>query len=144
MTRRWATTCWATIPPSSDWRSWPRGRLGKEAALFVPSGTMGNLVSLLAHCGRGDEVILGDQAHIYLYEAGGSAAVGSIHPRPLPNRPDGRIDLAAVEAAIRPKRRACAAQQAAGAGKHPQPLQRRGAAGSLHGRGQRAGAWPRG
>ena len=78
------------------------GRLGKEAALFVPSGTMGNLVSLLAHCGRGDEVILGDQAHIYLYEAGGSAAVGSIHPRPLPNRPDGRIDLAAVEAAIRP------------------------------------------
>jgi threonine aldolase len=78
------------------------GRLGKEAALFVPSGTMGNLVSLLVHCGRGDEVILGDQAHIYIYEAGGSAAVGSIHPRPLPNQPNGRIDLAAVEAAIRP------------------------------------------
>ncbi|MEI2690478.1 MAG: low-specificity L-threonine aldolase [Anaerolineae bacterium] len=77
------------------------GRLGKEGALFVPSGTMGNLVSLLVHCGRGDEVILGDQAHIYIYEAGGSAAVGSIHPRPLPNRPDGSIDLDLVETAIR-------------------------------------------
>lgn len=78
------------------------GRLGKEAALFVPSGTMGNLASLLVHCGRGDEVILGDQAHIYVYEAGGSSAVGSIHPRPLPNRPDGSIDLELIEAAIRP------------------------------------------
>ncbi len=77
-------------------------RLGKEAALFVPSGTMGNLVSLLVHCGRGDEVILGDQAHTYVYEAGGSSAVGSIHPRPLPNRPDGTIDLALLEASIRP------------------------------------------
>jgi threonine aldolase len=78
------------------------GRLGKEAALFVPSGTMANLASLLVHCGRGDEVILGDQAHIYVYEAGGSSAVGSIHPRPLPNRPDGSIDLELIEAAIRP------------------------------------------
>lgn len=78
------------------------GRLGKEAALFVPSGTMGNLASLLMHCGRGDEVILGDQAHIYVYEAGGSSAVGSIHPRPLPNRADGTIDLDLIEAAIRP------------------------------------------
>ena len=76
-------------------------RLGKEAGLFVPSGTMGNLVSLLVHCGRGDEVILGDQAHIYVYEQGGSSAVGSIHPRPLPNLPDGTIDLAQMEAAIR-------------------------------------------
>jgi threonine aldolase len=78
------------------------GRLGKEAALFVPSGTMANLASLLVHCSRGDEVILGDQAHIYVYEAGGSSAVGSIHPRPLPNRPDGSIDLELIEAAIRP------------------------------------------
>jgi threonine aldolase len=77
-------------------------RLGKEAALFVPSGTMGNLVSLLVHCGRGEEVILGDQAHTYVYEAGGSSAVGSIHPRPLPNLPDGRIDLTLLEASIRP------------------------------------------
>ncbi len=77
-------------------------RLGKEAALFVASGTMGNLVSLLVHCGRGDEVILGDQAHTYVYEQGGSSALGGIHPRPLPNLPDGRIDLALLEASIRP------------------------------------------
>jgi threonine aldolase len=77
-------------------------RLGKEAALFVPSGTMANLVSLLAHCGRGDEVILGDQSHTYIYEQGGMAAVGSIHPRPLRNKQDGTIDLHEMEAAIRP------------------------------------------
>ncbi len=77
-------------------------RLGKEAGLFVVSGTMGNLVSLLAHCGRGDEVILGDAAHTYIYEQGGIAALGSIHPRVLPNQPDGTLDLADIEAAIRP------------------------------------------
>ncbi len=77
-------------------------RLGKEAALFVASGTMGNLVSLLAQCGRGDEVILGDQAHTFFYEQGGIAALGGIHPRPLPNQPDGMLDLAQIEAAIRP------------------------------------------
>lgn len=77
-------------------------RLGKEAALFVPSGTMANLVSLLSHCGRGDEVILGDQSHSYMYEQGGMAALGSIHPRPLSNEPDGTIALDAIEAAIRP------------------------------------------
>jgi threonine aldolase len=76
-------------------------RLGKEAALFVPSGTMANLVSLLAHCGRGDEVILGDQSHTYIYEQGGMATVGSIHPRPLRNKQDGTIDLHEIEAAIR-------------------------------------------
>jgi threonine aldolase len=75
---------------------------GKEAALFVPSGTMANLVSLLTHCGRGDEIILGDQAHIFYYEQGGCAQVGGIHPRTVPNRPDGTLDLAAVGLAIRP------------------------------------------
>ncbi len=75
--------------------------LGKEAALFVPSGTMGNLASVLTHCGRGDEMILGDQAHIFLYEQGGSAAMGGVHPRTVPNQPDGTLDLAQVEAAIR-------------------------------------------
>jgi threonine aldolase len=78
-------------------------RLGKEAALFVPSGTMANLASLFAHCGRGDEVILGDQSHTYIYEQGGIAVLGSIHPRPLHNEPDGTIDLHAIEAAIRPE-----------------------------------------
>ncbi len=77
-------------------------RMGKEAAIFVASGTMGNLVALLTHCGRGDEVILGDLAHTFLYEAGGSAALGGIHPRPLPNQPDGTLRLEEIEAAIRP------------------------------------------
>ncbi len=76
-------------------------RVGKEAALYVASGSMANLTALLAWCGRGDEVILGDQAHTFLYEAGGSAAVGGIHPRPLPNLPDGRLDPATIEGAIR-------------------------------------------
>ena len=77
-------------------------RLGKEAGLFVPSGTMGNLAAVLTHCGRGDEVILGEQAHTFVYEAGGVAALGGVHPRTVPNQPDGSLRLEAVEAAIRP------------------------------------------
>ncbi len=78
------------------------GRLGKEAGLFVASGTMGNLVCQMTHCGRGDEMILGNQNHIFYYEQGGSAAIGGIHSRTLPNEPDGTLDLKAVEEAIRP------------------------------------------
>ncbi len=77
-------------------------RMGKPAALFVASGTMGNAAALLAHCQRGDEVILGDMAHSFLYEAGGMAALGGINPRPLPNLPDGTIRLDQIEASIRP------------------------------------------
>jgi threonine aldolase len=77
------------------------GLLGKEAAVFVASGTMGNLVSLLAHCGRGEEIILGSLSHTFFFEQGGSAAVGGIHPRTVPNQPDGTLPLAEVEAAIR-------------------------------------------
>jgi threonine aldolase len=77
-------------------------RMGKQAGLYVPSGTMGNLAALLAHCGRGDEVLLGDQAHTFVYEAGGSAALGGIHPRTLPNLPDGTLDLELLAAAVRP------------------------------------------
>jgi threonine aldolase len=76
-------------------------RVGKEAALFVVSGTMGNLVALLTHCGRGDEIIVGDRAHVFLYEAGGASALGSIHSRQVPNQPDGTLDLGQIEAAIR-------------------------------------------
>jgi threonine aldolase len=76
-------------------------RLGKEAALLVSSGTMGNLVSQLAHCGRGDEIILGSHAHTFFFEQGGSAAVGGIHPRTIPNQPDGKLALEDIEAAIR-------------------------------------------
>ena len=76
-------------------------RLGKEAALFVPSGTMANLVCLLTHCGRGEEAIMGDKSHTFLFEAGSSAAVGGIHPSIIPNQPDGTLDLGRIEAAIR-------------------------------------------
>ncbi|MGH2542652.1 MAG: GntG family PLP-dependent aldolase, partial [Ardenticatenaceae bacterium] len=76
--------------------------LGKEAALYVPSGTMGNLICQLVHCGRGDEVIVGDNAHTFLSEAGGSAAVGSIHPRTIRTNDDGTLPLDAVREAVRP------------------------------------------
>jgi len=76
-------------------------RMGKEAALLVASGTMGNLVCLLTHCGRGDEVILGDQSHTFLYEAGGMSALGGIHPHTVANQPDGTLRLEDIESAIR-------------------------------------------
>ena len=76
-------------------------RLGKEAALFVPSGTMANMVSQMSQCGRGDEVILGDQSHIFFYEQGGSSALGGIHPHTVANQPDGKMALHHIEAAIR-------------------------------------------
>ncbi len=76
-------------------------KLGKEAALFLPSGTMANLVGLLTHCGRGDEILLGDRSHIFLNEVGGLSALGGIHPHTLPNRDDGTIPLEALEGAIR-------------------------------------------
>jgi threonine aldolase len=75
--------------------------VGQEAALFVPSGTMGNLAGILAHCGRGDEVILGKSAHTFLYEAGGISALGGIHSAQLPNQPDGSLALEEIRAAIR-------------------------------------------
>lgn len=76
-------------------------RLGKEAALFVASGTMGNLVAFLTHCQRGHEAILGDKSHTFLNEAGGAAALGGIHPRTVPNQPDGTLRLEDIQAAIR-------------------------------------------
>jgi len=75
--------------------------LGKEAGLFVPSGTMGNLASILAHCNRGDEIILGNVSHTFLYEAGGVAALGGIHPHTIPNQPDGTLTPQDVLTAIR-------------------------------------------
>ncbi|PZP30189.1 MAG: low-specificity L-threonine aldolase [Roseateles depolymerans] len=76
--------------------------LGKQAALFMPSGTQSNLCGLLAHCGRGDEYIVGQLAHTYRYEGGGAAVLGSIQPQPLPNQPDGTIRLEDIAAAIKP------------------------------------------
>ena len=74
---------------------------GKEAALFVPSGTMANLTAVLAHCDRGDEVILGDQAHTFLYEAGGISSLGGIHSHQLKNQDDGTLALDDIRNAIR-------------------------------------------
>ncbi|MFC5697420.1 low-specificity L-threonine aldolase [Pseudomonas sp. GCM10022186] len=76
-------------------------RLGFEAALFVPTGTMSNLLGLMAHCERGDEYIVGQQAHTYKYEGGGAAVLGSIQPQPIDGEVDGSLDLAKVEAAIK-------------------------------------------
>ncbi len=76
--------------------------LGFEAALFMPSGTASNLCALLAHCGRGDEYIVGQLAHTYRYEGGGGAVLGGLQPQPITQQPDGTLDLAEVEAAIKP------------------------------------------
>ncbi|MBI5268097.1 MAG: low-specificity L-threonine aldolase [Burkholderiales bacterium] len=78
------------------------GLLGFEAALFMPSGTQSNLCALLAHCGRGDEYLVGQMAHCYRYEGGGGAVFGSLQPQPLPTQPDGTLALADIAAAIKP------------------------------------------
>lgn len=75
---------------------------GKEAAVLVPSGTQGNLVSLLTHCQRGDEYIVGESYHAYRYEVGGAAALGGIQPQPLAVRDDGTLSPDAIEAAVKP------------------------------------------
>ena len=75
--------------------------LGKEAGLFVPSGTMGNLAAVLTHCGRGSEIILGNKAHTFLYEVGGIAALGGIHSHILPNQKDGTLKIEDIKGAIR-------------------------------------------
>jgi threonine aldolase len=75
--------------------------MGKEAGLFVSSGTMGNLAGVLAHCQRGDEVMVGNKSHIYLYEAGGVSVLGGVHSCQLPNQPDGSLALEDIKAAIR-------------------------------------------
>ncbi|HSS28230.1 MAG TPA: low-specificity L-threonine aldolase [Usitatibacter sp.] len=77
-------------------------RFGMQAGLFFPSGTQSNLAAVMAHCQRGEEVIVGQEAHTYRYEAGGAAVLGSIQPQPIQNKPDGTIDLADIEAAIKP------------------------------------------
>jgi len=76
--------------------------LGKEAAVLVSSGTQGNLVSILAQCQRGDEIIIGDKSHIFNAESGGASVLGGVALHPLPNDDRGMIDPAAVEKAIRP------------------------------------------
>jgi len=77
------------------------GLLGKGAGLFVASGTMANLVAILSHAGRGDEMIIGDLSHTFLYEVGGAAALGGVHPHVLANLDDGTMALDEIESAIR-------------------------------------------
>ena len=76
--------------------------LGTEASLYLPSGTQSNLCALLSHCQRGDEYIVGQHAHTYMYEGGGGAVFGSIQPQPLDFMPDGTLDLTQVELSIKP------------------------------------------
>lgn len=77
-------------------------RMGKESGLFLPSGTMGNLAAVLTHCQRGDEVVMGDRAHTFLFEGGGVAALGSVFPHTIPNQADGTLLMEDLKAAIRP------------------------------------------
>jgi len=76
--------------------------LGFEAALFMPTGTQSNLCGILAHCQRGDEYIVGQKAHTYLWEGGGAAVLGSVQPQPLNHQADGSISLEDIESAIKP------------------------------------------
>ena len=92
----------ATTPPST--RSKPRSPScsASRPRVFVPSGTQSNLVGVMTHCARGDEYIVGQEAHTYRYEAGGAAVLGSVQPQPLDNAADGTIPLPDIEAAIKP------------------------------------------
>jgi len=93
---------WGDDPTVNRLQEVAAERMGKEAALFVPSGTMGNLVALLTHCRRGEEVILGDLSHTFTHEVGGASALGGIVFHPIPTEPDGRLAPERVEAAVRP------------------------------------------
>ena len=90
-------------PSVNHLQSYLAERLGFEAGLFVCSGTQSNLIALMTHCQRGDEYIVGQEAHTYKYEAGGAAVLGSIQPQPLEHAPDGSIPLEKIQAAIKPR-----------------------------------------
>lgn len=77
-------------------------RLGKEAALFVPTGTMGNLIAVINHVARGEEAIIGFESHIYVHERGNAASLGSVFLKPIPNQPDGTMKLEDIELAVSP------------------------------------------
>lgn len=89
-------------PTVNELQDFAADLLGKEAALFVTSGTQSNLCALLAHCGRGDEYIAGENAHAYKYEAGGAAVLGSIQPQTVRVHDDGSLDLDHVRRVVKP------------------------------------------
>jgi threonine aldolase len=89
-------------PTVNELETWAAERHGFEAALFTTSGTQANLIGLMSHCERGDEYLCGQQAHNYMFEAGGAAVLGSIQPQPIENNPDGTLSFAKLAAAIKP------------------------------------------
>ena len=91
---------WGDDPTVAALESKAADLLGKEAALFVTSGTQGNLCAIMAHCQRGEEYLVGLGAHCYKYEAGGAAVLGSVQPHPLALNPDGRFDLDLLAGAV--------------------------------------------
>ncbi len=93
---------WGDDPSVNRLQEEVAARAGKEAALFLPSGTQSNLAALMAHCERGDEYIVGQLAHTYKFEGGGAAVLGSIVPQPIENGPEGQLPLDKVAAAIKP------------------------------------------
>jgi threonine aldolase len=93
---------WGDDPTVAELERRTAELLGKAAAVYVPSGTQSNLCTLMAHCQRGDEYIVGDNAHTYRFEAGGGAVLGSIQPQPVRTLPDGRLDLDHVAAVVKP------------------------------------------
>jgi threonine aldolase len=93
---------WGDDPTVQQLETISAALLGKEAALYLPSGTQSNLVALLTHCQRGDEYLVGQDAHTYKYEGGGAAVLGSIQPQPLTMAPDGSIPLDSIRNAIKP------------------------------------------
>src|SRR5215469_7441852 len=92
---------WGDDPTVNRLQAVVAERARKEAGLFFPSGTQSNLAALMSHCARGEEVILGQRAHTYRYEAGGAAVLGSIQPQPIENEPDGTIALVKIAAEIK-------------------------------------------
>ncbi len=93
---------WGDDPTVAQLEAMAAELIGKQAALFVPSGTQSNLCALLTHCQRGDEYLIGKDSHAYKYEGGGGAALGSIAAQPLPVEPDGTIALDVIDKAVRP------------------------------------------
>jgi len=92
---------WGDDPTVIDLERTLAERLGKEAAMFVPSGTQSNLCGLMAHCARGEEYIVGQEAHTYKYEGGGAAVLGSIQPQPIEIAADGSLDPARIASVVK-------------------------------------------
>ena len=90
-------------PTVNELEDFAASLLGKEAALFLPTGTQSNLTALLTHCQRGDEYIVGQEAHTFKYEGGGAAVLGSIQPQPINFELDGSLAIESIKSAIKPE-----------------------------------------